>query len=320
MKLTRYMNVEKYKDLLSTGTLFFPRYDSFEDKFEGSLGHVPADKLINQQTEKLSRIASMPQHGKTLAQAFLEAFEPLLYHHFLRNFTFVSCWHRNVKESSLMWRMYAQKGIMIKTDLSSLKSSLGINADGYQYPDRFWQDHGTDSLNGYEISTEVDKVKYFPLGHEIKAVGSDRYFHKQEAYADERELRVVLQLQLGQQQRPNLPYLLDNAPFVHNDSEMNDLILEFWENINLSYAKHTSILNSILSELGVRCRVDINSLIKGVVVSPFGKDNSEVSEIESLHQEFGLEAEVKKSIIETGTSPTTFEIKLSNEKIIKFEL
>ena len=52
----------------------------------------------------------------------------------------------NVKESSLMWRMYAQKGIMIKSDLSSLKSSLGINADGYQHPNRFWQDHGTDSL------------------------------------------------------------------------------------------------------------------------------------------------------------------------------
>ena len=262
----------------------------------------------------------MPQQGKALAQAFLEAFELLLYHHFLRNFAFLSCWHRNARESSLMWRMYAQKGIMIKSDLSSLKSSLGINADGYQRSDGFWQSHGTDSLNGYEISVEVDKVKYFPLGHEIKAVGSDRYFHKQEAYADEKELRVLLQLQLGQKQRPNFPYLLDNAPFLHNDSEMNDLILEFWENINLSYAKHTSILNSILSEPGVRCPVDINSLIKEVVVSPFGNGNSNVSDIESLHQEFGLETKVKKSIIETGTSPTTFEIKLSNEKTIKFEL
>ncbi len=320
MKLTRYMDVKKYKDLLSTKTLFLSRYDNLGDMFEGSLGYVPPGKLIEQRTERLNRIARMPQQRNTLAREFLEAFEPLFYHKFLRNFTFVSCWHQSEKESALMWKMYAQKGVMVKSDLSSLKNSLGINANGYQRSNIFWQDHGIDNVNGYEISVEVDKVKYLPHGTEIEAVGSDRYFHKQAEYADEKELRIVLQLQLGPQQRPNFPFEIDNSPPTHNNEEMHNLILRSWKSVERSHEKHSLILNDILSEPGVRCRVDINSLIKEVVVNPFGSRDSDVSEIESLNHEFGLSAKVKKSVIETGKSPTTFSIKISEGKTINFEL
>lgn len=320
MKLTRYMDVEKYKDLISTQMLFFPRYNKFEDKFEGSLSYVSPSKLIDQHTQRLNQITSMPQPGKTLAREFLEAFEPLLYHNFLRNFTFVSCWHKNAKESSLMWKMYAQKGIMVKSDLSSLKNALGINVDTYQNANVFWQDHGLDKLDGYKISLKVDKVKYLPRGTEIQAVGLDRYFHKQPEYASEKELRVVLQLQLGLHQRPNFPYLFNNVPFIPNHLEMNNLIVEFWEDIERTHAKHASILNSILSEPGVRCRVDVNSLIKEVVVNPFGNGDLDVSEIESLNRKFKVNAKVKKSAIETAPSPTKFRIGLGDGKSIDFEL
>lgn len=320
MKLMRYMDVKKYKDLLSTKTLFLPRYDNLGDMFEGSLGYVPPGKLIDQRTERLNRITRMPQQGNTLARKFLEAFEPLLYHKFLRNFTFVSCWHQSVKESALMWKMYAKRGVMVKSDLSSLKSSLEINADGYQRSDIFWQDHGIDNVNGYEISVDVDKVKYLPHGTEIKAVGSDRYFHKQAEYEDEKELRVVLQPQLGPQQRPNFPFEIDNSPPTHNEVEMHNLILRSWKSLERSHEKHSLILNDILSEPGVRCRVDINSLIKEVVINPFDSGDSDVSEIETLNQEFGLAAKVKKSVIETGTASTTFSIKISEGKTINFEL
>lgn len=314
------MDVKKYKDLLSTKTLFLPRYDTLGDMFEGSLGYVPPGKLIEQRTKRLSRIASRPQQGNTLAREFLETFEPLLYHNFLRNFTFVSCWHQSEKESALMWKMYAKKGVMVKSDLSSLKDSLGINANGYQRSDIFWQDHGMDSVNSYEITAEVDKVKYVPHGTEIEAVGSDRYFHKQTEYADERELRVVLQLQLGPQQRYNFPFEIDNSPPTRNGREMNNLIWRSWKSIERSHEKHSLILNDIFSESGVRCPVDTNSLIKEVVVNPFGSRDSDVLEIKSLNHEFGLAAKVKKSVIETGKAPTTFSINISEGKTINFEL
>ena len=53
MKLSRYMDIKKYKDLLSTKTLYFPRYDQFEDKLEGSMQDcVPPKKLIYQRYKR----------------------------------------------------------------------------------------------------------------------------------------------------------------------------------------------------------------------------------------------------------------------------
>ncbi len=321
MQLTRYMNLKKYKDLLSTRTLFFPRYDNLGDPYEGCLGHIPTDKLIEKQTERLKRIGAMPQQPKTLAREFLETFEPLLYHNFLRDFTFVSCWHQSEVESMPMWKMYAEKGIMIKSDLSSLKNNLRINAEGAQHSNVFQENNGIDPSDGYGIFIEIDNVKYISLGNYIEPVGSDRYFHKQLEYADERELRVVLQLHLGLQQRFNLPYIFDHANFSPQGmTDVENLILQIWKNIKLSYEKHASILNTDLSGGGVRCPVDINSLIKEVVVSPFNNTDSEVLEVKSLNREFGIEAEVKKSVIEIEPAVTKFSAGLSKEVTIELEL
>lgn len=321
MQLTRYMNVKKYKDLLSTETLFFPRYNKLGDPYEGSLGHIPTDELIKKQTKRWGRITAMPLQPQTLAREFLETFEPLLYHDFLRKFTFVSCWHQSETESMPMWKMYAEKGIMIKSDLSSLRNSLGINSGGYQHSNVFQENHGIDPFDGYEIFVETDNVRYISRGNYIEPVGSDRYFHKQLEYADEKELRVVLQLHLGLQQRFNLPYIFDNTNFSSQDvTNVENLILQIWKNIKLSYEKHTSILNADLPEGGVRCLVDINSLIKEVVVSPFNNTNSELSEIRALNHEFGIEAKVKKSVIEIEPSVTKFSVSLSEKGIIELEL
>lgn len=361
MKLTRYMDVEKYKNLLSTGTLFFSRYDNLGDPYEGSLGHIPTDKLIEKQTERLKRIAAMPQQPKTLAREFLETFEPLLYHDFLRDFTFVSCWHQSEIESMPMWKMYAERGIMIKSDLSSLKSSLGMKAEGYQHSDVFRENHDIDPSDGYEIFIEAENVKYISRGNYIEPVGSDRYFHKQLEYADERELRIILQFHLGPQQRFNFPYIFDNTnppseditsplenitnienlmlqfhlgpqqrfdlPYMLDDTNssqditnMESLILQFWRDAKLSYERHAAILNEGLSERGVRCPIDINSLIKEIVVSPFNSGDSEVLEIESLNREFSIETEVKKSVIEVEPAITEFSVRLSTGEMIELEL
>ena len=322
MQLTRYMNLEKYRNLLSTETLFLPRYDNLGDPYEGSLGHIPTDKLIEKQTERLTRITTMPLQPKTLAREFLETVEPLLYHDFLREFTFVTCWHQGEIESMPMWKMYAaDDGVMIKSDLSSLETSLGINAEGYQHSDVFRENHGIDPSDGYEIFIEAGNVKYVSRGNYIEPIGPDRYFHKQLEYADEKELRIIFQLHLDSQQRLNFPYMFDNTNFsAQNIRNMENLILQSWRNAKLSYAKHALILNEGLSEGGVRCPVDINSLIKEVIVSPLNNTDSKVSEIKSLHHEFGVEAEVKKSVIEIAPAITKFSIRLSEEGIIELEL
>ena len=168
--------------------------------------------------------------------------------------------------------------------------------------------------------------KYVPLGHEIKAIGTDRYFHKQQVYEDENELRVLLQFRLGQRQRPYFPLLFNNIPPPSEASKMDDLIIGFWKNIKKSYEKHASILNNNLSESpeserGVRCDVEINSLIKEVVVNPFSEDKDSImSEIESLNHDFGVSAPVKESVIVNEPSPTKYNMNFANGKAIKFEL
>lgn len=359
MKLTRYMSIDKYYNLLSTGTLFFPHYNNLGDPYEGSLGHIPKDQLIEKQTKRLGRITAMPLQFQTLAREFLETFEPLLYHDFLRHFTFVSCWHQSDIESMPMWKMYGKGGVMIKSDLSSLESSLGIDAEGYQHSDIFQEKHGIDPSNGYEIFIETVNIKYISRGNYIEPVGTDRYFHKQLEYSDERELRVILQLHLGPELRFNFPHMFDNTnlssenitnveniivqsnfqihiepeqsfdfsytlnntnSFPQNITDMESLILQFWGNARLSYEKHASILNEGLSKRGVRCSVDTNSLIKEVVVNPFNDEDSEVLKIELINQRFGVEAEVKQSIIEVEPAITEFNVHLATGEKIELKL
>ena len=209
MKLSRYMDVEKYKDLIATKTLYFPRYDQFEDKLEGSmLDYVDPNKLANQVSAGIRRISGTPQDEKDLAQTILRDIDPVLYENFLRKFTFVSCWHRGVEESSLMWKTYTEKdkqgGIMIKSDLSSLTDSLTLNRNSPRSVDTVFQTLGADPSNKYRISINFSEIRYLTLGTEINFVGLDRYLSKQVPYADEREYRVVVQVGLSPLQRPNI--------------------------------------------------------------------------------------------------------------------
>ena len=324
MKLSRYMDIEKYKDLLSTKTLYFPRYDQFKDKLEGSMQDwVNPDKLAYQLTPGLRRIDDTAQDEKIIARTVLETVEPILYENFLQNFTFVSCWHRGVVESSLMWKAYAekdkQKGIMIKSDLSSLQNSLRENLNNRRPVDTIFQPLGANPSNGYSISINFCKVKYLPLGKEINILGLDRYLCKQKPYADEKEFRVVVQIKLSPRQRPNLSHLLNNTNVYNFDEKkMSDLIIEIWDKMKQSYKTQSSVLTSLLSNSHVRWPVDVTSLIKEVVINPYGNVDSDMREIQALNSELGLSVPVKQSKIKTGTTiPTTFIVDLPDGRTIQ---
>lgn len=330
MSLSRYMDIEKYKDLLSTKTLYFPRYDQFEDKLEGSmLDYVNPERLVYQCTERLRRINGTPQDERFLAWAYLDTFDQALYEKFLRNFTFVSCWHQGVEESSLMWKTYAEKdkqsGVMIKTDLSSLRRSLDENRNNPRSVGTILQTiRSADSSDGYEICLNLGEVKYEVLGYEISLTGLDRYLYKQKPYADEKEFRVVLQICLLPVARPNLSLLLANVNVPDwNERIMNDLIIEKFELMKQSYETQFSELTSILSmpqcNPHVRLPVDTTSLIKEVVINPYGNVDSDMQEIQAINHELGLSVPVTKSIIKTEPSdpPTTFYFALPDGRTIQ---
>ena len=179
MELSRYMAIKYYRDLLSTQTLYFPRYDQFEDELEGSmLDYVNPEKLSYQVSAGMRRIDGTPQDKRDLAQTILRAIDAVVYEKFLQDFTFVSCWHRGVEESSLMWETYTEKdkqgGVMIKSDVASLTSSLTINPNSPRSVDTI-QALRADPSNKHIISTDFREVIYLTLGTEIDFIGLDRY-------------------------------------------------------------------------------------------------------------------------------------------------
>ena len=330
MELSRYMDIDKYRGLLSTKTLYFPRYDQFEDKFEGSmLDYIDPNKLTNQVAAGIRRISGTPQDERDLVQTILRAVDSVLYEKFLQNFTFVSCWYRGVEESSLMWKTYTEKdkqsGIMLKSDLSSLTDSLTLEQNSPRSVDTIFQTLGADLSDKYIISTNFREVSYLTLGTEIDFVGLDRYLSKQVPYADEREYRIVVQVGLTPPERPNISRLVHEANISKWDQKkMGDLIIKIRNKMMQSYKKQSSVLMDLLpnfqSKPHVKLPVDIISLIKEIVINPYGNVESDMREIQAINHEFGLSVPVNPSIIKTESShPTTFFLGLPDGREIQFD-
>lgn len=334
MELSRYMDIDKYRDLLSTKTLYFPRYDQFEDKLEGAmLDYADPGRLAHQVSAGIRRIDGTPQDEREQVRTISRDIDPVLYEIFLQNFTFVSCWYRGVEESSLMWRMYAEKdkqsGIMIKSDVSSLMGNMDVNKNSPRAVDTIFQMLGADSSDKYRISMTSGEVRYLTLGTEFNFSGLDRYLSKQLPYADEREYRVVVQVGLSPPQRPNISLLVNEANVSEwNQTTISDLIIEIRNRMGQSYKTQSSDLKEFLSNSQsdfkckphVRLPVDITSLIKEVVINPFGNVESDMREIQAINHEFGLSIPVTQSIIKTESSvPTTFFLGLPDGREIQFD-
>lgn len=338
MKLSRYMDIDKYRDLLSTKTLYVPRYDKLGDGLEGSMQDcMDTKEAASQLTQGLRRISGTAQDATHIARTLLECFDPALYENFLQNFTFVSCWHRGVKESSLMWKTYTEKnkqgGIMIKSDVSSLESILKENANSPRSVDTIFQTLGPNPSAKYRISIGLNKVRYLPLGTEINFTGLTRYVCKQKPYADEKEYRIVLQIELIPEQRPNLSLLLNEANVLDeanvsdwDQEKLCDLIIDIWDKMKRSYNTQSSVLTGFLSNSDsnfqskphVRFPVNLTSLIKEVVINPYGDVESDMQEIQAINDEFGLSVPVKRSIIKTEAPvPTEFIVELPGGRRIQ---
>jgi hypothetical protein len=111
----RFMNMRKFRDLITTGELYFCRADLFaNDEREGlapeeylaTLGLNPFD--INERRQLLNTIGSDAQ--------FREAF-------------YINCWHLFREETSKMWKVYGDEGVAICSRYGLLKSALSTLND-----------------------------------------------------------------------------------------------------------------------------------------------------------------------------------------------
>lgn len=156
-KIWKYLDLFKYLDIIKSKTLFLSRADLFKDRYEGR-GHdreTIAKKLRDDLQFEIPRF--LPE---TIADV----------NEYIRENSYVNCWHINDFESSVMWDAYSNPngGLAIQSTVGSLKASIIDPADVY-----------------------VSQVKYsrndIPLANAMYPL-----LFKREEFNDERELRVFI--------------------------------------------------------------------------------------------------------------------------------
>jgi hypothetical protein len=115
LEIWRFMPFNRFKDLLSTGELYFCRADRFEnDKREGlppevilaMLGLDPRD--VNDRQKLAGYMGTLAQNRESF---------------------YVSCWHLFREETLRMWRDYGEQGVAICSRYSLLKAALSNFSD-----------------------------------------------------------------------------------------------------------------------------------------------------------------------------------------------
>ena len=89
--LWRFVNFDKFSDLISTAELYFCRADLFDDDQEG----LPPEDCMRGNFYPINR----DDHLGSAAQ-FREAF-------------FVNCWHLFTEETAFMWHQFGEDGVRV---------------------------------------------------------------------------------------------------------------------------------------------------------------------------------------------------------------
>lgn len=237
--LWRYMDASKLLDLLISKKIVFPRYDKFEDNFEGySINYI---NLIRE------KIANHPdrfedeniEHSTNVAS---EAIKISLY------YSYISCWHLNEYESAAMWKLYctSAESIAIKTDVKSLKNVLG------KY------DNITFSKVNYNFNLNDLSIKDLNIVHAL-----DPLVVKRESFDHEKEFRAIF-LDSSDRESKLLEMFAENENNFDNHLKSNST-----EKYSAEQNYFKKIENDLKNRDGVKsfC-VEPQSFIKEIIVSP----------------------------------------------------
>ena len=156
--LWRYMNFEKFANILATGSLFFTRADKYDDKLEG---YIP-EAIMRYYGSPNVRIGSN-----------------------LRQYIMCNCWHKGTEESMAMWDKYhiRNSGIAIKTTMENLKNCLPDT------PNIFIGkvDYDVESIENQNQIEVPEDLSIENLLHYL-------YFYKRKPFAYEQEVRAIIDI------------------------------------------------------------------------------------------------------------------------------
>jgi hypothetical protein len=111
----RFMKMEKFRDLVTTGELYFCRADLFANDVREGLPPEEYLPVLGLNPFDVRDRQELCHHLGSDAQ-FREAF-------------YVSCWHLFRTETCDMWKQYGEDGVAICSRYSLLKSALDVMGD-----------------------------------------------------------------------------------------------------------------------------------------------------------------------------------------------
>jgi hypothetical protein len=241
----RYLDLEKFKSLLETKSLFFCRADKFSDPFEGS---IP-------RKETVSRITSVQIAGALSGQHFdnkqsLDAIREIqISHQKIKRSTIINCWHINNNESDAMWKLYLKdnEGVALQSSsnrllavIEEIPDVIGLSKVRYiDYDNDIWDHPEEYPCKFYNVNTPlVHKRKEFMHERELRLLCSvepafedEDYWLKQPSKKG-RLIRVSLELLI---EKIYLPPTIENKTAIEI------------EQLSLSHGYHFNFLKSKLA-------------------------------------------------------------------------
>ena len=120
--LWRYMNLEKFFDLITSSELYFTNVSKLSDKYEGT---IPKKNYYRLQKQ-------LGSQGKSIEEILYELELLKQKVDIFRELTLVNCWTLATHESYALWKIYlggAKGGIAIKTTASRIVDSINKSSE-----------------------------------------------------------------------------------------------------------------------------------------------------------------------------------------------
>ncbi len=159
-RIWRYIDFAKFISLISSRNLFLCRADLFKDPFEGSYSKA--------------NVALRPQVYKDITPENLEKMMVQIsgFAKWVREWTYINCWHANEFESAAMWDLYAitNEAVAIEATYQKLRNVL---------PERAFL--GLVNYIDYETEWLPEGNSFYP------------FMHKRKSFEHEKEVRVIIQ-------------------------------------------------------------------------------------------------------------------------------
>jgi len=168
----RYMDFQKFYDLLNKKQLFFCRTDKFQDRWEYTYPKKNRNRKARLVT--VTNIDTGISHNEVITS--ISPFNQVTSTKEIKKQFAVNCWNAGDEESDALWKIYAtlNAGVAIKSTFGSLKNAFSRSSDEIYIG-------GVKYINYNADGDEIDEAQAFePL------------MHKRVAFSHEREVRAVI--------------------------------------------------------------------------------------------------------------------------------